>query len=101
LLEETLLFLFLLLNGFKKIDENDVRVWFDTVQYIHETSQKCFIRGGGGRGGGRVAYSNLETFRVGSKTSTDGLVDIPFCLILKMTTAKVFETSDTVKNGPI
>ena len=33
--------------------------------------------GGGGGGGGGVAYSNLETFRVGSKTSTDGLVDIP------------------------
>ena len=72
--EETFLFLFLLLNGFKKtIVENDVRVCFDTVQYIHETSQKCFIRGGGGG----VAYSNLETFRVGSKTSTEGLVDIP------------------------
>lgn len=28
-------------------------------------------------GGGGVAYSNLETFRVGSKTSTEGLVDIP------------------------
>ena len=29
-------------------------------------------------GGGGVAYSNLETFRVGSKTSPEGLVDIPF-----------------------
>ena len=38
---------------------------------------------------------------MGSKTSTEGLVDIPFCLILKMTTAQVFETSDTIKNGPI
>lgn len=27
---------------------------------------------------------------MGSKTSTEGLVDIPFCLILMMTTAQVF-----------
>ena len=52
-------------------------------------------------GGGGVAYSKLETFRVGCKTSTEGFVNVSFCLILKMTTAKVFETSDTVKNGPI
>ena len=70
--------------------KNNCWKWYKSLVWhcsIYSWNQsKVFYKG---RWEGGVAYSNLETFRVGSKTSTEGLVDIPFWLILKMTTAKV------------